>query len=185
MIRYRWRIGLPLAHFAVDCIILVALFGWWHEGCGPKRSAILPDAPAIIRVQEEGPVFDPYSVPPNARLMLLAGGTLPAFVLSHFFRPHATYLDCQAPPDLVWFAFHSALALLCWYVIGRRIESGHRILGRVMLAYLAARLIFAVTGIYNFGARVQAYFWLGLLLILLGRSLTWTATRAVRLFRRA
>jgi hypothetical protein len=183
MTRYRWRIGLPLGHFVVDCIILMALFAWWQGTHTRAGMGLQAERPAIVAVQDDGTQFDPAIYP--RQIGLIESGTPPAGIIATRFRSDSFWLCRDHPLDLVWFALHSVLAIAFWFAIGWRIESGHRILGHVMLAYLAARAVFAVTGVYHAGSAVQVLFWFGLLLALFFRALTWTATRAVRLSRRA
>jgi hypothetical protein len=65
--------------------------------------------------------------------------------------------------DGVWFLLHESCAILCWHFIGIWADVG-RMRSRVMIGYLAVRLLLDFNGAYEIGGRIQVLFWFCLML---------------------
>lgn len=80
-------------------------------------------------------------------------------------RPSAGVITHKKLWDPIWFLIHEVAAGLIWFAIGVGLEWRFFRIQRLMIAYLAARLIFAFLlrahGIANAGWRIEVLYWLG------------------------
>jgi hypothetical protein len=182
-VKFRWL--LPLGHALIDCILALA----WIKFSDSlfRREALATPPPATIQAAllQEGnfdwvPVYDSIPGP----FLVLASGTLPAGLLSDVFCPGAGLTRPGQRWRPIWFLLNEAFALACWWLIGRRADTGHLWMGRVMLAYLAARSLIALTGIYEVGWRIEVLFWWCFALWLLAVGIARSVRGVLRYARR-
>jgi hypothetical protein len=101
-------------------------------------------------------------IQPSRAGLLITTGNLPAGLIASFVRPNAGYVGRRQPWDPIWFLLHESLSFPFWYFIGAWIEAGRVRLGKTMVAYVAVRLLLALSGFYEVGWRTQMLFWMGL-----------------------
>jgi hypothetical protein len=168
MVRVRWRWSLPLGHAVIDCIALIALITYSHRvfrsevgGHGFVRPALL--------LQESGSIeWDPRTLPPPGPVLIITTGALPSGLIAGTLRPNAAYIGRRPLWDPIWLLLHEALSFPCWFLLGVWSDTRRGLLIKVMIGYLAARLLFVVTGSYDVGWRFQILFWMGMVLCLFG-----------------
>jgi len=170
-VKFRWL--LPIAHACIDCVLLIALIAYTgrafrHEKSNMRRTAGIQ----TVLLQEGGSVeWEPkYDVSFPGSFMAIVSGNLPAGLISGLVRPHAGLFTHRQSWDPTWFLIHEALAVSSWYLIGIWVDRGRRRLGMIMIGFLAARFLIALTGSYDIGWRTQVFFWLGFVLWLVAFS---------------
>jgi hypothetical protein len=162
-----YRSVLPAGHTLIDALLLTAWI--WHATIMLKQEkahlARPPVITTVVLLQEVVP-FEPLSVPPSPKFVLLASGTLPAGIVSTYLRPEAGQQWRSRFWDPVWFLIHEAIAIPFWFVLGMLIDIARAHLGRLMWIYLLARCVFgavdAAFGIAQFFVLLQFLFWLWL-----------------------
>jgi hypothetical protein len=184
----RYRIRLPVAHTLIDSVLVAAWI--WHGYLlirqQERRDLSLLPAAALRMAAQDGVEWKPIHLPPPPEFNLILTGTMPAGMVSMALRPDAWRVYRHTVWDPVWFAIHEAIAIVFWFLIGARIDSGHRALVRTMWLYLCARGGFAVLsialGIAAPGAAFQSLFWFGLFLYAILRAV-WRLVLQVDLWR--
>jgi hypothetical protein len=174
----RWRWVLPIGHLAIDCVLLTALV----SNSNRFRSACCDSAPAAqfrpVLLQESVPSirFEPRNVGPPGPFLLISTGNPVAALVTSAVRPNAWIVGWGRAWDPVWFLLHAVIACVSWYALGFWIDSGRHWLSKIMLIFLATRIVCAATTLYEIGWRIQVLFWwalamwhLGMLLIYLFR----------------
>jgi hypothetical protein len=182
-VKFRWL--LPIAHALIDCVLLVSLIRHADHLLRHKAANQRPSAnvqPALL--QEGGSVewIPMYDSPPGPFLVLMSGD-LPAGLLSGILRPGAYVVNRVQRWDPIWFFMHEAFSFACWYLIGRWADTGRLQLGWVMIGYVVARLLVALTGLYDVGWRAEVLFWLCFALWVLGLGLSRAVRVGLRLAR--
>jgi hypothetical protein len=152
-----------------------------HEKANTRRTVGIQ----TVLLQEGGSVeWEPkYDVSSPGPFMAIVSGNLPAGLISGLARPHAGLLRRRQSWDPTWFLLHEALALSSWYLIGIWVDRGRRRLGMIMIGFLAARFLIALTGSYDIGWRIQVFFWLGFVLWLVALSLSFVVRSGLRFTR--
>jgi len=180
-VRLQWL--LPIAHALIDCILVVSLIRYTDHMFGRKAASVLRLATVQpVLLQEDGSVewFPMYDARPGP-FLVLSSGNLPAGLLSDVLRPGAGVVTRRQRWDPFWFFLNEAFSFACWGLIGRWVDAGRVRLGGILVGYVVARLLIALTGAYDIGWRVQVLFWMAFALWLLGLGVSRLARVGLRL----
>lgn len=179
-VRFRWL--LPLAHALIDCVLFFA----WIESSDAQLRRRTQYVPSValqpVLLQEDGsvewvPMYDSFPGP----FLVLSAGTLPAGLASDILFPRAGLSGRQWHP--AWFTANEILAFAFWYLVGRWADTSRVYMGRVMVAYVVARSLLALTRFYEVGWRIEVLFWLCFALWLLGLGVSRSVKLGLRLAR--
>ena len=113
-----------------------------------------------VLLQEGTIAFEPLTAcywPPEEVKFILVG-TPPAAVVSMVARP--AWYKIGRILDVTWLLIHEVAAGLFWFLVGRRLDRRGVRVPKVLLAYLAGRLVLAACGMRD-AAGLEMLFWLG------------------------
>ena len=182
-VRLQWL--LPIAHALIDCILVVSLIQYADHMFGRKAASVPRLAtvqPALLQEDSSVRLIPTWDTTPGP-FLVLSSGNLPAGLLSDVLRPGAGLYTPEQRWDPFWVFLNEVFSFACWGLIGRWVDAGRVPLGRILVGYVVARLLIALTGTYDIGWRVQVLFWVGFALWSLGLGLSRLARVGLRLAR--
>ena len=179
---YRWV--LPLAHLMIDAVLL-GLFIAQGAPIYPRDGNLIRRSPTrVLRVQEGSSIdWDPASVNPSPRFLLLAAGNLPAAFISGGVRPRAHVQTRLHLWDPIWFGIHETMSSAIWFLIGAGIDARRFLLRREMVAFCGARALcialLPALNVARLAASLEMVAWLAFAIWCVG----WLVLRLISSFR--
>ena len=145
---YRWL--LPIGHLTVDTLVL--LWWIWHSTVILHNQKIRSANPPVVAVgfslqDGSGVGWNPRYIdyyPPPGEFLFLSAGNLPAGIIALAVKPDAEFQTMKNLWDPIWSLILESLSFSVWFLAGGWLDSGRLRIKKIMVAYLAARLGYAV-----------------------------------------